>query len=47
VRQGARGIIFGRNIFLAADPPALVRALGEVMNGGVPPEDAAKKHGLR
>jgi fructose-bisphosphate aldolase, class I len=46
VRQGARGIVFGRNIFLASDPPAIIRALGDVMNGGLSPEDAAKKHGL-
>lgn len=46
VRQGARGIIFGRNIFLAKRPHALVRALNDVVNGGASPEEAERKHGL-
>ncbi len=41
VRQGARGIIFGRNIFMAENPPALVRALNAVINDGMAPEQAA------
>lgn len=41
VNQGARGIIFGRNIFMADDPPALIRALNAVINDGVSPEEAA------
>ena len=40
VKQGARGIIFGRNIFMAEDPPALIRALNAVINDGVAPEEA-------
>ena len=40
VKQGARGIIFGRNIFMAADPPRLVSALNAVINDGVVPEEA-------
>jgi DhnA family fructose-bisphosphate aldolase class Ia len=47
VKQGARGIIFGRNIFMAKNPPALIKALNEVINGGQEPEEALKKHGLR
>ena len=43
---GARGIIFGRNIFMAQDPPALIAALNDVINRGVVPEDAAAKHNL-
>ena len=43
VNQGARGIIFGRNIFMAKNPPALVRALNEVINKGVSPQEAAAK----
>ena len=43
---GARGIIFGRNIFMAKNPKKLIDALNEVMNDGVKPEDAAKKYGL-
>jgi len=32
IDQGARGIIFGRNIFMAEDPIKLVKALNEVIN---------------
>jgi DhnA family fructose-bisphosphate aldolase class Ia len=47
VTQGARGIIFGRNIFMAEKPAALIAALNEVMNAGRDPKDAAAAHGLR
>ena len=47
VKQGARGIIFGRNIFMAKNPPELIKALNEVINGGEEPEASLKKHGLR
>jgi putative autoinducer-2 (AI-2) aldolase len=47
VRQGARGIIFGRNIFMAANPPKIIQALNDVMNSGATPADAAKRHGLK
>jgi len=43
VDQGARGIIFGRNIFMADDPIKLVKALDDVINKGVDPEVAVKK----
>jgi len=46
ISQGARGIIFGRNIFMAKDPVKLVKALNEVMNKEINPEDAARKHSL-
>lgn len=46
VTQGARGIIFGRNIFMAKNPPLLVKALNEVINEGVEPEKAASKYNL-
>jgi DhnA family fructose-bisphosphate aldolase class Ia len=46
VNQGARGIIFGRNIFLARNPPALIAALNAVINDGVAPEAALAAHGL-
>ena len=46
VNQGARGIIFGRNIFLAKDPPALIAALNDVINDGVAPEAALAAQGL-
>jgi DhnA family fructose-bisphosphate aldolase class Ia len=46
VKQGARGIIFGRNIFMAKNPPLLIKALNEVINGDQDPEAVLKKHGL-
>lgn len=46
VSQGARGIIFGRNIFMAKDPIKLVKALNEVMNEEASPEEAVEKHSL-
>ncbi len=45
--QGARGIIFGRNIFMAEDPVKMVKALNEVLNDGSKPEEAAEKYGLK
>jgi len=42
VQQGARGIVFGRNIFMAKNPPALIGALNSVINNGVTPEEAAE-----
>ena len=46
VTRGARGIIFGRNIFMADDPAKLVQALNDVINRNVKPAEAARKHGL-
>jgi len=46
VNQGARGIIFGRNIFMAKNPAKLVEALNDVMNNGITSEQAAKKYNL-
>ena len=46
VSAGARGIIFGRNIFMAKDPVRLIEALNAVINGGVAPEAALKEFGL-
>jgi DhnA family fructose-bisphosphate aldolase class Ia len=40
VQQGARGIIFGRNIFMAKNPPGLITALNAVINDGMTPEKA-------
>ncbi|MBN2073538.1 MAG: hypothetical protein JW770_06310 [Actinobacteria bacterium] len=45
--QGARGIIFGRNIFMAENPSALVDALNSVINENVSPEKAAGKYNLK
>jgi len=46
VDQGARGIIFGRNIFMAEKPPELIEALDLVLNAGETPEAAAERFGL-
>ncbi len=42
IKQGARGIIFGRNIFMADNPPQLIKALNAVINNGSAPEEAVK-----
>lgn len=47
VSEGARGIIFGRNIFMAKDPIKIVKALNDVINNDVSPEEAAKNYGLK
>ena len=46
ISQGAKGIIFGRNIFMASDPIKIVKALNDVINRGVRPEEVAEKYGL-
>jgi len=46
VSKGARGIIFGRNIFMAKDPIKLVKALNKVMNKEARPEDVAEEYNL-
>ena len=46
ISKGARGIIFGRNIFMASDPVKLVSALNDVINGDVSPKEAAGKYNL-
>lgn len=47
VRAGARGIIFGRNIFMSRHPDRLIAALNEVINDGASPEKAARAHRLK
>ncbi len=47
VKTGARGIIFGRNIFMAKDPSKLISALNDVLNKDIEPEDAATKYDLQ
>ncbi len=46
VAGGARGIIFGRNIFMARDPVSLVAALKAVVNEGIEPRAAVDRYGL-
>lgn len=42
VDQGAKGIIFGRNIFMAENPSGIVQALNNVINDHADPEEAVK-----
>lgn len=44
---GARGIIFGRNIFMSENPQKLIKALNEVINDCAKPEDIYRKYGLK
>jgi DhnA family fructose-bisphosphate aldolase class Ia len=46
VKAGARGVVFGRNVFECADPVKFLTALGEVVRQGSPAAEAAKKHGF-
>jgi len=46
IKKGARGIIFGRNIFMSERPGVLVKALNDVINRGLKPVDAQEKYGL-
>ena len=45
-RAGARGVIFGRNIFMSGKPALLIKALNAVINDNMKPEKAAKEFGL-
>jgi DhnA family fructose-bisphosphate aldolase class Ia len=47
IKQGARGIIFGRNIFMAKNPEKLIKALNDVVNNNIIPEKAVKIYGLK
>jgi len=46
IKKGARGIIFGRNIFMAKKPIELIKALNEVINNGVSCKEAVNKFNL-
>jgi putative autoinducer-2 (AI-2) aldolase len=46
VRDGARGVVFGRNVIQARSPERFLEALQEVVKNGVDPAAAARKHGL-
>lgn len=47
VSKGARGIVFGRNIFMSENPVNLIKGLNDVMNSNINPIDAAKKYKLK
>jgi DhnA family fructose-bisphosphate aldolase class Ia len=46
VNAGARGVVFGRNVFQAPDPPRMLRALCLVVKEGYEPSLAARECGL-
>lgn len=46
ISNGARGIIFGRNIFMAKDPKKIIAALNDVINLEISTEEVAAKYGL-
>lgn len=47
IQQGASGIIFGRNIFMAENPKLLTKALNDVINKGLSPKEAASRYNLK
>ena len=46
VRDGARGVVFGRNAIQASNPPAFVAALQDIVKTGMSASEAGKKNGL-
>ncbi len=46
IRDGARGVVFGRNVIGARSPERFLEALQEVVKNGADPVAAAAKHGL-
>lgn len=47
IRDGGRGVVFGRNAVQVADPEAFQRALCEVVKNRVPAADAARAQNLQ
>jgi len=47
IRDGAGGVVFGRNAVQASDPPAFVAALQDVVKRGLGAKQAAAKHKLK
>lgn len=47
IKHGARGIIFGRNIFMSENPPVLIKAINEVINENANPIEVAQKYNLQ
>lgn len=47
MRQGARGIVYGRNIIQHADPAGITRALLSIVHDNASPADAAKFIGAK
>ena len=46
VADGARGVVFGRNLVGARSPERFMEALRDVVKQGVDPDQAAAAHGL-
>ena len=46
IRDGARGVVFGRNVFQAKNPAAFLQGLKAVVKNGATPKDAAARYGL-
>ena len=46
IRDGAGGVVFGRNAVQASNPKAFVSALQDVVKRGAKAEDACRRHGL-
>lgn len=46
VREGASGVVFGRNLYQARNPELFLKALKEVINLNVSAEEAVKKYNL-
>ena len=46
VRDGAGGVVFGRNAIQASNPRAFVSALQEVVKRGLTAQEAVQKYGL-
>jgi DhnA family fructose-bisphosphate aldolase class Ia len=47
IKDGARGVVFGRNAIQVADPFMFQAALCEVVKKGLDPETALEKYGLK
>ncbi|MDP7637087.1 MAG: hypothetical protein QF577_06020 [Phycisphaerae bacterium] len=46
IRAGARGVVFGRNVFQAERPSEFLGALKAVVHNGASADEAAAEHGL-
>jgi len=46
IDDGARGVVFGRNVLQAHNPACFVAALCDVVKRGANPLEASKKYGL-
>jgi class I fructose-bisphosphate aldolase len=47
IRDGARGVVFGRNAIQVPDPAGFQAALVDVVKKGMKAEEAMRKYGVR